>query len=274
MAALLLPICVSEMSVPTASGTTQADARRDGESLAATSAAAERHPEAATVWRPVELTFEAAQTYDNPYTEGTMDATFTGPGGRHMVMPGFWDGGDTWRVRFAPPEAGIWRYVTSSPDEGLSGHRGIIDARPYQGSLDIYQHGFPKVSDNQRYFTHMDGTPFFWMGDVEASSMVSATRFDTSNDPRFESQFKGIVDTRAEQGFTVVSHAETFAVNNSETYSPGRAWLGVGEDEFMRKLDARFFQDVDRRVAYISDAGMVTLLANGVGFSLAGVDQV
>lgn len=229
-------------------------------------------PIAATVWRPVEITLHAAHTYANPYTDVDVSATFIGPRGQSLTMPGFWDGGDTWRVRFAPPAPGTWRYTTAGPDSGLAGQHGVINARAAGGDLAIYRHGFLKTSANNRYFTYADGTPFFWLGDSEASSLVGQTRLNESNDPRFASEFKGIVDTRAQQGFTVVAESELFVNNGPSGNEGGPAWTG-GDAGFLRDLSPGFWQNVDQRIGYISDKGMVTFLAMGVGSSLAGVDE-
>lgn len=35
---------------------------------------------------------------------------FTHESGRTVVIPGFWDGGDTWRVRFTATEPGCWAW--------------------------------------------------------------------------------------------------------------------------------------------------------------------
>lgn len=226
----------------------------------------------AKTWRPVEITVHAARTYANPYTDVDVSATFTSPQGQVYTMPGFWDGGDTWRVRFAPPTAGSWHYTTVSTDSGLAGRHGAINVSDSGGDLDIYRHGFLTTSDNDRYFTYADGTPFFWLGDSEASSMVGQTRLNESNDPRFASEFKGIVDTRAKQGFTVVAESELFVNNGASGNEGGPAWAN-GDAGFMRQPSPGFWQNVDQRIRYISDKGMVTFLATGVGISLAGVDQ-
>ncbi len=56
-------------------------------------------------WVATELTFTAERDYANPYTDVQMHADFQGDGGVMVRRPAFWDGGRTWRVRFAPPSA-------------------------------------------------------------------------------------------------------------------------------------------------------------------------
>lgn len=80
------------------------------------------------VWHKVVLTFDGPATAEdatpNPFTDYRLDVTFTGPSGQVYRVPGFYaaDGnagesggtsGTAWRVRFAPDEAGEWRYAVS-----------------------------------------------------------------------------------------------------------------------------------------------------------------
>ena len=72
-------------------------------------------------WEVVEMTFEAHREYTNSYVESLRDrsaplarATFRGTSGaaREMryTLAMFWDGGKTWKARFAPPAAGEWTW--------------------------------------------------------------------------------------------------------------------------------------------------------------------
>lgn len=60
-----------------------------------------------------------------------------------MVL--FWDGGNTWKIRFAPTVVGNWSFTTVSSDPTdtvLHGQTGTVLSQPYSGSLSIYKHGF------------------------------------------------------------------------------------------------------------------------------------
>jgi hypothetical protein len=219
----------------------------------------------AQTWRAVEITLKSPTAYADPYRDVDVSATFTGPNGKSMTMPGFWDGGNTWRIRFAPPTAGLWQYTTTSTDAtntGLDGHHGTILASRYSGNLAIYQHGFLKPSSNNRYMTYADGTPFFWLGDNQQSSLSGQSRLNESNDPRFSSEFKGIVDTRAKQGFNVTWN-ETFA-NSGAANEGGPAWT----DDTFQTLNPKFWDNIDQRIGYITGKGVVDAITMGVGSSL------
>lgn len=157
-------------------------------------------------WRVLELSFASTQAYKNPYRDLGLDVHFTAPDNSLMVMPGFWYGENVWKVRFAPRVIGEWRYqsvCSNLGDTGLHQQSGMFTVTEYQGELDIYKHGFLKVSKNKRYLEHDNGTPFFWLGDTHWLGLSAKERLHESNDPRFASQFKGMIERRLEQGFTV-----------------------------------------------------------------------
>jgi len=156
-------------------------------------------------WKMVEIPLTSSKSYTNSYTDVDVSATFSGPGGVTMTMPGFWDGGSSWRIRFAPPSAGTWTYTTTSTDPtnaGLHNQTGTINATAYTGNLSIYKHGFLKRGATNRYLEHADGTPFFWLGDMHWMGLSYQEDLNRSADPRWTSMFKGMVDVRAQQGFT------------------------------------------------------------------------
>ena len=68
-------------------------------------------------------------------------------------VPGFWDGGLSYRVRFAPDAVGTWSWESTSDDPALHGRRGAIEvvAGTERGPVRV-AHRF--------HFAHADGTPF------------------------------------------------------------------------------------------------------------------
>ena len=83
-------------------GTPRDDALFDG--------AAEQSLTAET-WRTVELSFESEKAYADPFSDVTLDLLLVG-NGRLYTVPGFWDGGNTWRVRVVCPAEGFWQLST------------------------------------------------------------------------------------------------------------------------------------------------------------------
>ena len=70
-----------------------------------------RAQERVACWERFELRFEHAAK-GNPF-DVDLSATFTS-GDRTIVVRGFYDGDDTYRIRFMPTAEGTWQYVTRS----------------------------------------------------------------------------------------------------------------------------------------------------------------
>ena len=204
------------------------------------------------VWNCLEIPFAADKTYNNPLLGDEfceMDVVFTHTDGTVISRPAFWDGENVFKVRFAPTKAGKWSYITiCGNDKALDGQKGTVKTFGYSGDLAVYKHGFLTISDNCRYFTHNDGTPFFYLGDTHWSLPFEA--FESSNIPGIESQFKYIVDTRIEQGFTVFQSEPIQAKNltgKDLTYNLS----SFGPE------DLGGFANLDRKFKYLADKGMV-----------------
>src|SRR6185295_11399382 len=67
-------------------------------------------------WERFERAWESSIAYANPPQEAALTVTFTSPAGEKFNVYGFWDGGRTWRVRFAPNLAGQWSFTTTCSD--------------------------------------------------------------------------------------------------------------------------------------------------------------
>ncbi|WP_432561509.1 apiosidase-like domain-containing protein [Kineococcus sp. SYSU DK003] len=120
-----------------------------------------------TPWSPIELTLTAERAHPDPYTGVDVDVTFTHTSGRVVRRPAFWDGGTTWRVRFASPgPTGRWSWTSSAsvPDAGLAASGSLVVEGAGRGVFG--RHGFWRTSDEGRHLVHADGTPAFLVGDT------------------------------------------------------------------------------------------------------------
>jgi hypothetical protein len=215
----------------------------------------------APVWRVYEITLSAERSHPRP-SQVDVWAAITGPDGERLRVPGFWDGGDTWRVRFAPTSKGRWSWITQAgdadgtplDDPGLQGITGEMRAGPATGDNPLYQHGgFLRVSDNRRYLTYSDGTPFFWLGDTWWFCPSSLVPREGSSNPAYDSMLHTLVERRSAQGYTVVHWAF-----QGEPVVPG-AWLMTQARG--QRLEPAYWQEVDAYVTYATEAGLVPAIA-------------
>jgi hypothetical protein len=78
--------------------------------------------------QPYDVTMTASTDFTYPMRDVDLVGVFSGPAGRGLVLPGFWDGGRTFRIRFTPTAAGEWTYTTVSSDPGLDSQTGTVEA--------------------------------------------------------------------------------------------------------------------------------------------------
>ncbi len=213
-------------------------------------------------WIANEMTFIANNVVADPLNTRTFDVEFTN-GHQTFNMPGFWDGDNVWRVRFALPSEGTWTYKTifsDTTDSGLHNKTGKITVEEYLGDLDIYKHGFVKTEPDTRYFMYADGTPFFYLGDTHWSML--SEEFDSAGaragNIETDSHFKYIVDKRVEQGFTVY---QSEPIGASFDLSDG-----------LDASDIKGFKAADKYFKYIADKGLVH--ANSQFFFTSEMNQV
>jgi hypothetical protein len=110
------------------------------------------------------LTFTAERDTANPYTDSDAWVDFVHDDGTRIRRPLFWDGGRTFRVRFASTKpSGTWRWTASDPsgDPGIQGRTGTLRAGANETAAPtkFSTHGFWSIPPGGRNLIHADGTP-------------------------------------------------------------------------------------------------------------------
>lgn len=210
-------------------------------------------------WRILEIPFNSQKFKDAPPKDLTVTVSFAAEGTK-IPRPAFWDGGAVWKVRFAPPKTGTWKYETacSDPgDKGLNAQTGELECVPYKGNNPNYAHGFLKVGPKNRRLVYEDGTPFFWLGDTHWAGL-NIERVDACNHPDHKAgacphggQFQHLVQDRKRKGFNVY---QTYPSANSDLY-----WRTQYSDI---KVE-HFKKTVDVMMDYLAEQGFVIALGFG-----------
>ncbi|HLU15948.1 MAG TPA: DUF4038 domain-containing protein [Burkholderiaceae bacterium] len=197
-------------------------------------------------WTPLELTYRSDTIYANPLYDATLEAIFEGPSGKRHRVAGFWDGGDTWKIRFTPDEVGTWQYRTRSADtanRGLHQQEGKFRSRKNPSSLEIYSHGKVGHGAGDYQLSHADGTPFFYLGCTAWNGALRATALEWATYLRH----------RREHHYSVIQFVCT-------------QWRGLpaeamevaaytGDDPL--SINPAFFQTLDKKIEQINAAGLV-----------------
>jgi hypothetical protein len=187
----------------------------------------------AHVWEKQELTFTAARAYSNAYLEAVVWVDLTGPHFQKRVY-GFWDGGQTFRVRLVATEAGRWTWKSGSnpEDPGLSGRSGSFEAVAWsdaEKAANPLRRGFLRATANHHALEHADGTPFFALGDTWWALGTNRFRWDDDDQERPigpKAGFKDYVRFRKAQGYNWMNMIAAFP----NWMTDGQPWHVVMND--------------------------------------------
>ncbi|MEA5258705.1 DUF5060 domain-containing protein [Arcicella aquatica] len=108
-------------------------------------------------WGRFELTLKHKPN-GNAFTDVNLKATFTSKDTAYTVA-GFYDGNDTFIVRFMPSKTGVWKYVTQSNIAALNNKKGQLECIKATGN----NHGIVQVSDVY-HFKYADGKRYYPLG--------------------------------------------------------------------------------------------------------------
>jgi hypothetical protein len=139
------------------------------------------HTPAVGAYQVTEWIVDPGRSYDNPFDPGqiAIDATFIGPKGRELVVPGFWSaecrpetarngaerwvqiGPGHWLVRACLPEPGDWQMRVIAADKD-----GARNSEPLTVHVDRSNSpGFiRRAPENERYLQFDSGAPYFAVG--------------------------------------------------------------------------------------------------------------
>jgi hypothetical protein len=108
-------------------------------------------------WKRFELVLTHAAA-GNPFRDVQISAAFSN-NDTSFTVDGFYDGNDTFRIRFMPQQTGAWKYVTKSNVKTLHNKKGGFECIPAKGD----NHGMVKVS-NLYNFSYADGKQYYPVG--------------------------------------------------------------------------------------------------------------
>jgi hypothetical protein len=178
----------------------------------------------------------------NPFIDLELTATFT-RGGETYTPEGFYDGDGTYRVRFMPPSAGEWTYVTRSNHPDLDGRKGSFTA------VEGTNKGPVRVA-NVHHFAHADGTPFYPFG---------TTIYEWAFQPEAKK-----LETLATMKKAPFNKARMLAVppyKPNYITGPGKLtefpFVGTSRDDFdFSRFNPAYFKSLERDVKRLSDLGI------------------
>lgn len=218
-------------------------------------------------WTSYEISVRSDKKYDNPYTDIDVWAWFVNEKGDSLVRPAFWDGGNTWKIRFAPPDVGqkwSWRIYASSEDAGFK-KSGELLSVPYTGNNKLVKHGLLRMSEGKRNIVYADGTSMLLVGDTPWSLPYRATT----------TQAKTYAQDRKRKGFNTALLIAVQPDKNAkgpETRNTVEGFARGFEDipeGHLNKLNPSYFQTLDSLIFILHDYEILPVfapLAHGYGW--------
>lgn len=193
-----------------------------------------------------EVSLQSTGSSTNPYAQITATAEIRHPrSSAPWRIPLFWDGANTWKLRFAPDCPGNWQWRVDSSDPGLDEKFGVLKVIPGTNSGSIRP-----MASHPRHFERQDGTPFWFLGDT-AWALVT----DSKSEKHDRAAAARYLQKRAGQGVNVV---HTMLLSEA-------GWSNQGGPPFLdlasESINPDYWREVDHRIALANRAGIVCGLA-------------
>lgn len=218
-----------------------------------------------------EITYQITNNIpatDDDKTAVEFKATFTGPANEELILPGFWAGGNEWKLRFAPISLGEWTWVTDSDHQDLDGLTGSLTAVPSDNK------GFVIVRDNNPYhFSYSDGSPYYMWGNTAYMLLEQALEgpgvsyvYTNPEDPNITHtitthDWHEFVDKTGEYGMNKIRFLVTlwnWGANFGHRWYPWEDCT-VADPKFTA-FNQSYWEKLDEIVQYMQEKGMVAEL--------------
>jgi len=210
-----------------------------------------------------EWSLHSGKAYADPFNEIELDVIIQDGEGHTWRVPAYWAGDQEWRVRFAPPAAGVYTWRTACTDEtnpDLHGREGALQAGPYQGTNPLLKHGPLRVSADGKHLAHADGAPFLWLGDTWWMALTKRLHWPE--------EFELLAADRVAKGFSVIQivaglYPDMPAYDERGYNEAGHPW----EPDYAR-INPAYFDQADLRIAHLVRMGLVPCIVGCWGYHL------
>ncbi len=193
-------------------------------------------------WSMHEFTSTGNTHAGNPFRDAMLVGEFTSPSGKIKVIDGFYDGDNTWRLRFVPNEEGEWSYQLRGEGVEILQHGKI-------NCIGMIGHGFIRIHQQNPFsFAKDDGTPFFPMGD---------TCYGLHDDSPITKELReAYLEMRRSQNFNFVRMQTGGSYERAQKDSAFWAWGGTAQNPDLDRFNPVFFHSLDSLIFQLRDYGM------------------
>ena len=185
------------------------------------------------IWNCFELQTEHPDVFDDPYRDTELQVTLTAPDGEVIHYWGFYDGGQTWKIRFSPNRLGEWRYEYWFKEK----------------KNEVVKGSFKCVGSTTPGMVALDESNPFWLGlkggehrlfrSFHVGDRFFATNWDDPADEEDGNPRTAFLNWFQENGYNMMSVASHYT--NRQEKSRGEGW----ETPKLWPLDYREFQKME-----------------------------
>lgn len=207
--------------------------------------------------------FPSRKEYADHFKEVDLHAVIAEPDREKKTLPAFWAGGNEWCLRYASHKIGRHSFRTvcsdkSNPD--LHHQEGSFEVLPYKGDNPLFKHGPLRVSQDRRHLEHVDGTPFFWLGDTWWMGLTKRLLWPE--------RFKTLAADRVEKGFTVIQIVAGLYPDMAPFDLKGANEAGLPWEDNYSRVNPAYFDMADRRIDWLIQSGLVPCIVGSWGYFL------
>ena len=220
-------------------------------------------PTQVPVYQPVDLQVQVEKALAHPF-ELTFGAVILGTDGDRYTIPGFFNGGQSFVIRFSPPAPGKWSFRTFSSLAALAGLEGQLSAVENTNAKIL---GPIKAHpERPQKFIYADGAPYFALA-FELDWLFALDHGTPNGIPRTEQLIKEVEANGFNQ---VVMNVYAYdvgwktATDVPQKYQYGApdysVFAGGNKQPDFDSLNLAFFQHLDRVMEHLLQQGIVAHL--------------
>lgn len=210
-----------------------------------------------------EWSYISGQKREDPFNEVELDVVVRHADGDSWRVPAYWAGGQEWRVRFLPPGPGSYEATTVSSDgadSDLHDMTSTLDVSAYEGAAPLFTHGPLRVAESRRTFEHVDGTPFFWLGDTWWMGLCNRLSWPEN--------FQLLTADRVAKGFTVIQIVAGLYPDMPGFDERGANEAGFPWEKDYARINPSYFDMADLRIRWLVRCGLVPCIVGAWGYYL------
>lgn len=223
---------------------------------------------------PSAVFYDGAQGTPNPFTDVELTAEITAPGGRKIVVDGFFDGdgaggqsGSVFKVRVFADTVGTWSWITQSNVPSLHGKTGTFSC---SGNLSgtFGQGPVEQNPAHPRSFRHRQGGAIYLLGKYLDKAAPANLRFSHTmfSEERTDADRRALLDRHL--GMALNKMNVYLANQNDYSGVSTTPWLGTADANDKTRFDLARWRMYEQWLKEMRAAGFVTqlwLFADGFG---------